>query len=111
MPRTLSFADGLGTGLASSALLVLVWLVSKTGAYEAMYQELGNAPMPALTRLMFHPLWTYGAPALVIALGALVLVGRIRFAMLAIAVLAIALAAVTYQGLLGPVFALAGNIR
>ena len=72
---------------------------------------MGSAELPALTRLILQPAWSFGAPLAVIALGAGALITRLRYAMLGVALFAVVLAALTYQGLLGPMFALAGNVR
>jgi len=110
MRRTLGYLDGIGAALGGLALVVLVWVGLRGGDIAAMYAELRGA-VPAITRLVLHPAWRLGVPAVV--LFALVLAhvrGRHRLAVIAVGLAATALAITTYAALYYPLWALAGNI-
>jgi hypothetical protein len=112
-PRPLSFIDGIGVALTAVALLPLLAMLLRGAAFVAMYQDLGDVQLPLLTRIVLHPAWRIGVPCVVIALALAVLVRRpsYRYAMLAVAALAVLAAVASCVGTYLPVYELAGNIR
>lgn len=110
--RALGFADGLGAGIAAIAVIALVYFSTHADAFAGMYRDFGGR-LPRLTRLVLHPAWTVGVPLVVVLLaGACIAVRpRFRYAMIAIAALALGALAVTYLGAYQPIWALAGNIE
>jgi hypothetical protein len=109
--RPLTFGDGVGTGLAAAALLILLWLVSQISAYDHMYRDFGTTALPALTRVVLRPWWQFAVPTALLGLGLVALFTRVRFGMLAVALVTIAAILVTYQGLFAPITQLAGSIQ
>jgi hypothetical protein len=111
--RPLSFLDGIGVALTAIALLPLLMLLFRGAAFGGMYQDLGDVQLPLLTRIALHPAWRIGVPCVVIAVAIAVLVRRpaYRYAMLAVAALAVLAAVASYVGAYLPIYQLAGNIR
>jgi hypothetical protein len=56
-----SFERGVYVGIASTAVLVHVWLAFQLAPLRATYAEFG-APLPALTSLAVSPYWLWGIP-------------------------------------------------
>lgn len=109
--RPLSFLDGIGVGLCAVALLPLVTMLINGGAFSAMYRDFGDAHVPRMTAIVLHPAWRIGVPLVVMTLAAGALVVRPhRYAMIAVAVLAVIAAAVSYVGAYLPIFELSGKI-
>jgi hypothetical protein len=111
MKRPLTYLDGIGTGVAAIAMLVMFWLSAATAELEQAYQGLGSRNLPAITKIVLATAWRLGMPAVFV--GALVAahVWRPRMVFLAIAVAAIAVDVFWYLAAWAPVFEIAGNIR
>jgi|MudIll2142460700_1097286.scaffolds.fasta_scaffold396635_2 hypothetical protein len=112
MKRPLGYLDGLGTGVAAIALVVAAYLSSASAQLGDMYRELNaTASWPSSTKLVLSSAWQIGVPLALV--GALVgaHVWRPRYALIAIALLAIAVDVFWYLAAWAPVFQVAGNIR
>jgi hypothetical protein len=111
MKRPLGYLDGIGTGVAGVAMLGILWFASATRHVAGLYRDLaGEATLPAMTQLVLSTAWRVGAPlALAIALVA-AHVWRPRYALVALAVVAVAITVFWYYAAYQPIFNVAGSI-
>ncbi len=107
-----SFWHGVFAGFCGFVTLVQLAFASQLGDLASMYRDIGNVELPLLTRITIHPAWMWGTPLAGIAAVAALLVKRPRSyaSYVAIAVLLVAIAGLTYWFPRAPIYALAGNI-
>ena len=108
--RKLGYLDGVGATLAVISLLVLLGFAATGGELALMYRDLSGRPA-ALTSLVLHPAWRFGAPALVVAGIAIGHIRVTKLGLLAVGLGAAILAVITYAAAYAPVMAIAGNIK
>ncbi len=110
-PRPLTYVDGIGAGLTFLALAVACYLCVVTPRLREMYDGFGEVVLPAISRLVLHPAWGYGVPIAIA--GSLITfhLHRPRFALAALAVVAIALDVFWYLAAQAPIYALAGALE
>lgn len=111
--RPLTYADGLGTGVAVIGLIVIGWLSSATDGMGEMYSAMGpGVPLAASTELVLSTVWRVGVPAaLVASLVAAHVWRRPRYALIVIAVVTLGVVAFWYYAAYEPIFRISGNIR
>lgn len=108
--RPLGYLDGLGAGVATIAIAIACYLAAASFRLLRVYEDFGEIQMPTSTEIVLSAPWVYGAPiALVVALIALH-IHRMRWGLVALAVIAIAVDVFWYVSAWAPVFGLAGNI-
>jgi hypothetical protein len=110
--RKPAFWHGVFAGFAAFVVLVQGVLASQLGDLETMYREFGSTPLPTLTRITIQPAWIFGTPLVGAALVAALLVKRPRSAApyIAVSVIVVIVALMTYWYPRAPIYALAGNI-
>jgi hypothetical protein len=112
----MQFWTGVCSGFAAAALLLQLWFASHAQDMQLMYRDF-RAAVPAVTRLVLHPVWAWGTPVMIAVLLGLLVTMRTRRPTLArnlaiaTAVVAVAVFAVSYWASQAPIHALAGNIR
>jgi len=112
MKRPLGYLDGLGTGVAAIALVVAAILASASSHLADTYRELNAAASwPSSTKLVLSSAWRVGAPLALVGAVIAAHVWRPRYALIAIAILAIAVDIFWYVAAWAPVFQVAGNLR
>ena len=106
------FWHGVFAGVAGLIVLVQLTFAVELGDLGAMYRELGDAPLPLLTRVTIHRAWMWGVPLAGAAAVAALLVRRPRTIGVYVALVGVLLVAVaaSYYFPRAPVYALAGNI-
>lgn len=112
--RPLTFLDGVGVGLGAVTLLPLLSYMLQASELLKMYGDIGDVlHLPVLTRLVLHPAWRFGMPAVVIAAAIAVLVirPRFRYATILTALLGVLGTGLSYVGSYLPIYALAGSIQ
>jgi hypothetical protein len=110
---SLTVWDGIAITLGALALLGLCGVAIATPRFEAMFKEFGNAPLPALTKLVLRggTALRIGAPAGFLIAFVMTFVRRVPPALrLGLALMIAGVAIVWLVALYAPVFALAGNI-
>ncbi len=108
--RPLGYLDGIGAGVATIAIAIACYLAAASFRLRRVYEDFGEFQMPTSTDVVLSSPWVYGMPiALVVALIALHL-RRLRFGLVTLAVIAIAIDVIWYASAWAPVFGLAGNI-
>ncbi|HEY5947258.1 MAG TPA: hypothetical protein VIV40_17260 [Kofleriaceae bacterium] len=106
------FGHGVFAGFAGFLVLIQLTLASQLPDLGAMYRDFGDVKLPLLTRITIHPAWLWGTPLLGVAAVAALLVKRPRSyaPYIAVSVVLVAIAALTYWYPRAPIYALAGNI-
>lgn len=112
MKRPLTFVDGIGVGIGALILLPLCYFAVRHGDYDAMYRDLQASRLPALTRLVLHPAFAYGAPLVLGGgLGLALWQRPNRWLIFAIGAAALVVTILAFYGAYLPIGQLAGNIR
>lgn len=109
--RSLTYVDGVGAGIATLAIIAAFWLAHATRTLGVTYAVIGDLAVPAITRVVLHPVWTFGVPAALAAALVVAHLRRPRHALVGLAVVAVLVDAGWYYAAWAPVFELAGNIR
>jgi len=114
-PPRLTFAAGLGTGVALSAAAAQLWLSQQLAPMRGIgWAELAPETLrPWTERLAFSAAWQYGSVVAILVAVAALLGLRVRpaWAYAVVAVLAVAVPVLTYTWATSPLTELAGNIR
>ncbi len=111
MKRPLSFADGIGTGIAVLAIAAACWIATRAADFMHMYRDMGSQKLPPLTRIVLTQPWIYAAPIALVAGLIGMYLWRPRGGMILLAVAAIVVDAIWYLGAYAPIWQLAGNIQ
>lgn len=111
MKRSLGYIDGIGTALALIAVAGAAWLASASVRLHDMYRDMNPDMIRGATKVVLSTAWCFGVPIVLVAALIAAHVWRPRFAIVSVAVVAIAVDVFWYLTAWAPVFAVAGNIR
>jgi hypothetical protein len=109
---TPTFVHGFATGVATTAMLLHVWLAFQLAGARGMYADFGGE-LPVMTRLVIDPVWLWSVPGIA-ASGLVVLVVKRPRGLTPYALAAAVLAAtvfVTWYFAHAPIRQLADNLR
>jgi len=109
--RALTYVDGIGAGIAAVAIAVAFWLAHASRGLRAMYRDIGDLELSAITRVATHPAWMYGVPVALAAAFVLAHQRRPKHALVGLAALAVVVDAGWYYAAWAPVFELSRNIH
>ena len=107
------FGHGIFVGFCGFVTLLQLALGFELRDMRDIYKDFGSVALPLLTQLTIHPVWLFGMPVAgataVIALAARRPRSLVPY--VAIAVVLVVVAAMTWWFPRAPIYALAGNIK
>jgi hypothetical protein len=109
----MDFGKGVALGIAIAMTLVIGLLSFELRGMGQIYADIGDVKLPLLTQMTLARLWLVGVPLAGAAACTGLFVSRPKSSVpyIALAVLLVAAAVLTYYGPRLPIFQLAGNIK